>query len=179
MAATYFLTFSDGRAQATDIRGSSTDPQHTHWIDLLSFVWGGQAQRPHGGGIGVGGQPISQDVQCVTADSNAAGGIARAMALRTHYPTVVLEAAVDGRRVIKVELSDVVVWSFQTDAIPGKRNVYVFSINATKAETTRFAHEPPATLGPAIIVRPVRPPPPRRGGAMSGGKGASHPRHGR
>ncbi|GAB5377184.1 MAG: type VI secretion system tube protein Hcp [Acuticoccus sp.] len=136
MAVDFFLKLEG-------VKGESKDSKHKDEIDILAWSWGvTQTGTVHlGGGAGTG-KATTQDVSFTKYIDLSSPVIARFCASGKHVPKgtfVVRKAGDKPLEYIKINLTDIMVSSYQTGGSEGdERIVESFSLNFAKIEYQYF-----------------------------------------
>jgi type VI secretion system secreted protein Hcp len=148
-AVDYFLKL-DG------IDGESADHKHKGEIDIQSWSWGAsQSGASHGGGGGGAGKVSMQDFHFVMQNSKASPKLMLACASGEHIKKATLicrKAGTEQQEFLKIEMSDLLVSSFQTggSAHGGITPTEQISLNYSKIEFEYKEQKPDGTLGGAV-----------------------------
>src|SRR6266508_5096033 len=149
MAVDYFLKLEG-------IKGESKDSKHRDEIDILSWSWGetNAGTMAFGGGAG-GGKVQMQDFHFTALYSKASTIPFLKCAEGSHIPSATLTARKAGEQqleFLKVELSDLLVTSYQTGGSAGSDTLPVdqFSLNFATIKWEYKEQNPDGSLGAPI-----------------------------
>jgi type VI secretion system secreted protein Hcp len=139
------------------ILGDSTDAKHKGEIQLLSFSWGSSnsgTTGSAGGGAGAGKVSIT-DFQFATATSQASPLLFLATATGKHLKSGLLTVRRKGRgqqEYLKIELTDVLVSSYQQGASNGTVPVDSASLNFSKIKYSFYPQKADGSLGAPVTA---------------------------
>ena len=138
------------------IDGESQDHKHKGEIDLESWSWGETQTGTHSAGGGGGAGKVSmQDFHFVMKVNKASPKLLLACATGEHIKKAVLvcrKAGKEQQEFLKIELSDLLVSSYQTGGA-GSSNIVPLdqiSLNYSKIEFEYKEQKPDGTLGGAV-----------------------------
>jgi type VI secretion system secreted protein Hcp len=157
MAAVALPTGTDNYFLKLDgILGDSTDAKHKGEIQLLAFSWGAanSGGSTSGGGGGAGKVNFS-DLSFSARTSQASPLLLLATADGKHIKSGLLTVAKKGRRqqdYIKIELTDVLVSSYQTAAGDGSAPIDSASLNFSKIKYSFYPQRPDGSLGSPVTA---------------------------
>jgi type VI secretion system secreted protein Hcp len=131
------------------VPGSSTDPQHSGWIEISSFSWGATntSSDAQGRGGGTGKAKLS-DIQITKKVDAASPVLFQALTSGRHYKEVVIELRKSGGQgspYYRVTMSDVLVAADKTSA--GDRPTEALTLNFTKIEVKSSQQKSDGTPG--------------------------------
>jgi type VI secretion system secreted protein Hcp len=139
------------------ILGDSTDAKHKGEIQLLSFSWGSSNSGATGsasGGAGAGKVSIT-DFHFAAATSQASPLLFLATATGKHLKTGLLSVRRKGRgqqEYLKIELTDVLVSSYQQGGSNGTVPVDSASLNFSKIKYSFYPQKADGSLGAPVTA---------------------------
>lgn len=136
------------------IEGESTDSSHRGEIEIESFSWGATQSGTSAGGAGGGAGKVSfSDIHFTKILDKASPKLMLATATGEHIEKAVLVGELSGKRgqqFLEIELTDILISSYQTGGSSGAVPVDSFSLNFSKIEFTYFPMNRDGSLGEPV-----------------------------